>query len=364
VRPQGIVVAALGVSLAACRAASPGPRTPLAHEAYVWQRAWTGAVASSVAAAPPELAGLRVLALEIDGRGAGPTWPAVDAAALARSGRPVTAVVRLAGSRPIADLSLAPLVSRLDRWRAAGVDVVGVEVDHDCATAALPAYAAWLARARPAGLRWSITALPTWAGAPALRDVAAAVDELVVQVHAIRAPRLFDAGQARRWLAAFAAAVPGRPLRVALPTYRVALGGEVVAADPAEVAGFVRGLERDPVPGVRGVLWFRLPVDGDRDAWTAPTLRAVIAGAPLTPDVRARLVPRPGGADDVVIENRGTTPAPWPALRLGGAIAAADPVAGYRRAGARWTPPHRTLRPGDRAVVGWVRGEELTVDAP
>ena len=319
-------------------------------------------MASSVAAAPAELAGLRVLALEVEG--GGPAWPAVDAAALARAARPVTAVVRIDGTRPIAGLSLAPLAARLARWRAAGVDVIGVEVDHDCATAALPAYAAWLRRARPAGVRWSITALPTWAGSPALHDVAAAVDELVVQVHAIRAPSVFDPAQARRWLAAFAAAAPGRPLRVAVPTYRVVVGGRVVAAEPGEVAGFVRGLERDPVPGVRGVVWFRLPVAGDRGAWATPTLRAVIAGAPLTADVRTRLVPGRSGADDVVIENRGTAAAPWPALRLGGQVAASDPVAGYRRAGDRWAPPRRTLRPGDHAVVGWVRGQELTVDAP
>ena len=62
------------------------------------------------------------------------------------------------------------------RWRAAGVDVVGLEIDHDCATAVLADYARWLAANRPpAPLAWSITALPTWAGAPALPAVAAAL---------------------------------------------------------------------------------------------------------------------------------------------------------------------------------------------
>ncbi|MCB9562960.1 MAG: DUF3142 domain-containing protein [Kofleriaceae bacterium] len=279
----------------------------------------------------------------------------------------MTAVVRLDGSRPATDLSLAPVLARLDAWRAAGVDVAGVEIDHDCATAALPAYAAWLTRVRPpAPLRWSITALPTWAGAPALRDVAAAVDELVVQVHAIRAPRLFDAATARRWLDAVAAAVPGATLRVALPTYRVAIDGEVAAAAPAEVAGLLRDLERAPVPGLRGVVWFRLPVDGDAAAWSAPTLRAVIRGDGLTSAVTARLVARARGVYDVVLANPGTVDAPWPDLRVTGAVAAMDLIGGYAApaSSARvWTAPRKVVRAGDHVVVGWATGEDLEIDA-
>ncbi|MCB9562959.1 MAG: hypothetical protein H6708_21350 [Kofleriaceae bacterium] len=43
--------------------APPGlAAAPLRHDAYVWQRAWTGAVVAAVADAPAEVAGLRVLA--------------------------------------------------------------------------------------------------------------------------------------------------------------------------------------------------------------------------------------------------------------------------------------------------------------
>jgi hypothetical protein len=353
-------LAALIVIVVGCGA--PVPPRPLDHDAYVWQRAWTGAVVDAVAGAPAELHGLRVLAVEV-GAGA-PAWPAVDAAALARAARPVTAVVRIDGSRPIAGLSLAILDERLAAWRAAGVRVVGIEIDHDCATAALADYARWLSRARPSGLRWSITALPTWAGAPALADVAAAVDELVVQVHAIRAPTIFDPIAARAGLAQFAAAVPDRPLRVALPTYAVAIGGTTERADPREVAAFVRDLERAPIEGVTGVVWFRLPVATDLAAWPAATLRAVITGAPLDDGVATRLVARGPALFDVVIANRGALDAPWPAVRVTGAIAAADLVGGYAREGDRWTPPARVVRPGAEIVIGWVRGQELHVDAP
>jgi hypothetical protein len=364
---RSIRLLAIGVIMVAC--VGCGRRAPalvtLAHDAYVWQRAWTGAVADSVAAAPAEVGALRVLAVEIAANGGDAAWLAVDAAALARAGRPVIAVARIDGARPIAHLDLAPLLARLDRWRAAGVEVVGVEIDHDCATAALDDYAVWLARARPpAPLRWSITALPTWAGARALARVAAAVDELVVQVHAVQRPRLFDPGDARAWIARFARAVRDRPLRVALPTYTVKVGGEVLVASPAEVAAVLRGLERDPVPGVVGIVWFRLPVDGDRAAWPAATLRAVITGAPLAPRVGVTLDPRGGDRYDIVLANRGTVDAPYPPVRLAGAIAA-DLTRGYAAAPAgSWTAPARTLRAGERVVVGWATGRGVIVDVP
>ncbi len=116
-----------GVACGGAGAGGAHPPAQLVHEAYVWQRAWTGAVRDAVSAAPAELTGLRVLALEVDGDDE--TWPAVDVAALAATGRPVTAVVRHGGARPRAELSLAALLARLGVWQRAGVDVIGVEID-------------------------------------------------------------------------------------------------------------------------------------------------------------------------------------------------------------------------------------------
>lgn len=341
----------------------PAPRRALAHDAYVWQRAWTGAVVEAVAAAPPEVSGLRVLAGELGG--AAPAWPAVDAAALARAGRPVTAVVRIEGARLPAGVSLAPARARIAAWRAAGVDVIGLEIDHDSATAALDDYAAWLAAERPADLRWSITALPSWADSPALARVAAAVDELVVQVHAVRAPRIFDDAEARAWIARVAAAVPDAPLRIALPTYAVEVEGVVRAAGPGQVARLVRWLETPAAPPVRGVVWFRLPVAGDRAAWPTATLAAVIRGAPLVPAIAARVVERAPGVHDLVLENRGTVAGPWPDLRLAGALADADLVGGYTRSAEprRFTAPARELPAGATTVVGWATGRAIALDA-
>lgn len=129
-------------------------------------------------------------------------------------------------------------------------------------------------------------------------------------------------------------------------------------------AAFLRDLERRPVPGLRGVAWFRLGCADDADAWSAPTLAAVMAGAPLEPQLAARLVPGPSGALDVVVENRGVVDATAPGrLRLRGELDALDGVAGYAPDGpslhAR-APPH--LRAGARLTIGWVRGREVTLE--
>ena len=354
-------ISLLALFIAGCGAPdsrSPGEdvaRAPLVHEAYVWQRAWTAPVRDAVAEAPRELSGLRVLALEIAADGTA-SWPAVAIDALRASRRPITAVVRIDGSRPIADLSLAPVVTKLAAWRDAGVDVAGVEIDHDCATAALADYAAWLRGARvPAPLRWSITALPTWTESAELARVIAAVDESVVQVHAIRAPVVFEPRQARRWVEAFAAATAGRPFRVAVPTYRVVIDGVAHEADPREVAGFVHELARAAPPGLRGIVWFRLPVASDRATWRVSTLRVAINQLPLVANVRVRLVPHAGGTFDVVLSNDGTLDARYPGIALEGP---GDLVAGYRHAeDSRWTPPARLLAAGETIVIGWATGK-------
>ncbi|MEZ4403557.1 MAG: DUF3142 domain-containing protein [Kofleriaceae bacterium] len=343
----------------------PARATPLTHDAYVWQRRWTDAVRTSVGAAPAEVAGLRVLLLDQAADGAA-AWPAVDAASLRAAGRPVTAVVRLDGARLPATVPLAEVLARVDAWRAAGAPVVGVEIDHDCATAALPDYARWLAAVRlPPALRLSVTALPAWAASPALPRVAAAVDELVLQVHAVRAPRLFEPAQARRDLVRFAEVVPATQLRVALPTYDTVIRGRLVRSDPAEVAGFVRWLGQRGAPAVRGVVWFRLPVDGDARAWPASTLAAVMAGHAPRSTVVVQVRPTGPGRADLVLTNPGPAPAPWPDLRVDGRVSGVE-LLGYQprpAPGRTFTAPRRQLAAGASTVIGWATGQEVRLDA-
>lgn len=348
--------------LASCHPeAEPVGGASLAQAAYVWQRNWTPGVRDAVAHPLAALDGLHVLAAEVDAGADDLTPVRLDEAALAAAHRPITLVVRINGARPIGGLSLAPIVGIGDALRAAGVDVAGIEVDHDCATARLADYAAWLTAHRPAApLRFSITALPTWAGAPALAQVAAAVDEIVVQVHAVRAPTIFDGNEAWVDLASFARAVQTTRLRVALPTYSAVVHGDEIGVDPDDVAAFVRRLATRPFAGVEGIVWFRLPVAGDDQTWSPATFARVVTRR--APDARARIVLVERGADrfDVVVTNPSDELVDLPPVHVEGAIAAADLVQGYReRKPGRWDAPRRSLLGKAQLVIGWIHGKDL-----
>ena len=343
------------------------PPAPLVHQAYVWQRAWSPDLVQALSDAPAELGVLRVLARERSGSERLPVDVAVDVEALARGGREVVVVMRVEGTAPLTGISLQEVAPLARAWRARGVRVRGVELDHDCATASLAAYADWLAAERAAlgDLGLSITALPTWSGSPELARLAAIPEEIVVQVHAVRAPTLFSPEEARGFVEAWARA-SSRPFLVALPTYRVRLReGTRLAAEPREVARFVAGLRERPVKGVKGLLWFRLGHRGDPDSWSLPTLTAVVRGEALEPKLSPRLVDAGGGTLDIVIENTGRVDAEAPGrLTLSGRLEVLDGVAGYAPRGSSLvarTPPR--LRAGEQRVVGFVRGSEVALVA-
>jgi hypothetical protein len=353
----------LGATVSGCFRPRPAE---LSHEAYVWQRLWPTEVGQAVASPPRGIGALHVLAREsTDG---GPVDTRADLPALARSGRDVVAVMRIEGALPLDPIAVDGLAALVAGWRQQGVRVTGIEIDYDCASARLPAYLDWLTRARTSlgGLPLAITALPTWLGSPTLQRLAAAVDGVVVQVHTIAAPVLFDAQRARRDLEAWAH-VTGRSFRVALPTYRARLrDGRWLAAAPDELARFVTELRQRPIPGLRGVVWFRLGHRADANSWSAATLAAVVAGADLTPHITPRLIAGEAGALDVLLENTGAIDAPAPGrLAFSGDLEVLGGVQGFGAQGnllLASVPPH--LRAGDALVIGFVRGKGIHVHLP
>lgn len=81
----------------------------------------------------------------------------------------------------------AQLLTELDRWRAAGNRVAGLQVDFDASTKGLDGYAAFLKGLRgrlPQAYKLSITGLMDWganADPAALGALAGVIDEIVVQ---------------------------------------------------------------------------------------------------------------------------------------------------------------------------------------
>lgn len=351
---------------------------------YVWQLAWSPAVRLALARTAPSMSRVHVLALEIDLDGT-VRQPAPDMDTLRELSQPLLAVVRIdgrAGDLPRAQQYIQQL---LHDWQRHHLPLTALEIDFDCGTLRLDAYAHFLAGLRPllpSGTDLAITALPAWMASPRLPELARLADEVVLQVHSVSNPvnGLFDPGQALAWIERYANLV-GTPFRVALPTYgskvhwdergqiaavvsetepmlATATGRELVV-DPATMAAFLRTLARKPVPGLAGIVWFRMPTDVDQRAWSVPTFLAVVRSQPLQRSVSARLEPR-GGGSDLMIENSGTLDAPAPSsVRLDGNCRDADAVSGYAlhrtRNSLQWVRTDTALlRAGAAVSIGWV----------
>ena len=404
-------VAAALVVLWACRATPPAP---LEHQAYVWQRAWTPAVASAVAEASPRLVALTVLAAEVslDGGAARVVPVTYDAAALRGAGRRVGLALRIGPfSGPFTGgdgigRGLRSLAGRLvAQARAGGIEPAELQLDFDCAEDDLDGYRLWVEAIRSAiaPVPLAFTALPAWLDREGMAALARSADGFVLQVHSISPPArggelvLCEPEPARR--AVTRAAALGVPFRVALPTYGylaafdrsgrilgLTAEGEApawpdgtvlreVRSDPAAMADLVDGWCRERPANMTGVIWFRLPCDADRRAWRRPTLDAVLAGGVPRPAVTAEIRSRGGGLVEVELVNGGDADGRMPG-RVSvqcdrGGVLAADGLRGFRVDGAArgaielCTRPERWLAAGEQLTIAWLRvvaGTEVNAD--
>jgi len=390
----------LTLGAAGCREqAAPRP-TPLTHAAYVWRQGWDPAAVASLADRtwPAGLTELNILVGECGlgavGRRVVPPWPA-----LLGTGKTLSLSVRI-GTRQALGGSVEPdlaegLTLLRQGWaeaRAAGVTVASVQVDFDCPSRLLPAYAERIAAAKRAWpeVRVTVTTLPTWLKAPGFAQLIAAADGWTLQLHGTERPNLakpsplFAEAQALRWVEH--AETFGRPFRLALPTYSYlacysAAGAylgvraesaelpkgtartQVLPADPAQVVGLLRRLENRRHALVLGIDWFRLPFPGDRQNWTMAGWAQVIAQQAIPNECTLELKVE-GALADIALLNATGQPLPLPAVEVAwrgtralGADATTDWVAASGPEIVTFRPHPRAgfLAPGERRVVGWVR---------
>ncbi len=305
----------------------------LPSDAFVWQRVWRPAVRDALAGGAPYFATWHVLAAEWPADGP-PVLTDADWPLLLAHGHAAVPVIRIEGR--IDGPRIALLANGIRGVLAAhAMPNAVLEIDHDAATSRLADYTGFLHAMRavlPSGTRLWITALPSWIAAPGFPALAEAVDRLVLQVHAIDDPRLglFSAPRALGFVRALTRRTR-TPCEVALPAYGARVSdrsrglsvsseqpasdarpGLEIAADPVEVARFVAELERDPPDRLVGLVWFRLPVQGDVRAWgmstllhvargSAPDGRAVVATRPVTPHGARQIVVSNAGGDDVAL---------------------------------------------------------------
>lgn len=415
--PSGTPLAAtlaLTVSVAVLLGSRAGVRHtggPLSHDLYVWQRAWDGNVTEAFLQSREFADAHVILGAEVSWIGGVPeaAFVPLDEAASTSGQEPVGLALRInrfegdaehyANQAP----RLASITGRLmESARAAGLRVREIHVDYDAPESKLLSYAGWLEAIRQAapGARLTITTLPCWLDADGFPRLLAAVDEHVLQVHSLAAPSaanveaaLCDPRKARRWVER--AGSFRTPFRVSLPTYgyRLArdpdgdlLGVEAegpplswgaltgiveVRSDPTVMSALVSEWTASRPEPMRGLLWYRLPVEGDRLNWSLRTLCRVVRGGAPRSRFEVDLSESRHGLAEVAWRNTGevdgTPPTSarvsWPA----GTLVAADGVSGYEASvcggGTRRSILFRRpseyvpipLPPGAVRRIGWVR---------
>jgi hypothetical protein len=382
---------------------------PLPQEMYVWQRVWTPAVAAGIRTAQDRVAGFSVLAGEVIWKGSAPELvrPKLDYALMASQKQAPGLALRIgpyAGPFAADDAVAKQLIgfanSCLTDARNAGWQPAELQVDFDAATSKLSGYHTWLTALQQAvaPLPISFTALPDWLRSPELKSMAAQAGSFVLQVHGIErareddpTPHLLEAPMVQRWVTQ--ADALGVPFRVALPTYRTAVGfnaeGKIIGLDSegparawpagtklvtyispaAEIAHLVRDWTEDRPANLTGLLWYRLPVVGEQRNWSWHTLTAVMAGR--APVEKLEVSQQGENPVDLTLENTGEAEMTWPqeihlTLPPGTSIAAGDALTGYmldqQTAHAtdvifRRTPEfsHYILPPHGKKPLGWLR---------
>ncbi len=297
---------------------------------------------------------------------------------------PIVAVVRLDGYRIDRDPGMVAdaLAGEIADWPR---PPIAVEIDHDAATARVAEYAAWLSDFREDWKDRSpiwITALPDWQHSPQLRTLLRSVDAVTLQVHAVDRPDngLLDPERALTAVGAFEQ-LAATTLFVALPTYQLRVGwdadgsvrfveGEQPVAgsaareqtlfvEPEALAALARTLQSSRPPHRRGIAWYRLPRQGDRQSLSMATFGALVRGEPLAQHLIIEARPGAEGlAHDLVLHNPGPLDGSLPAaIAWADGCMPGDAAFGYRLGTNRASLERESpglLRAGETRTIGWL----------
>lgn len=396
------------VMTSGCRPVQPVKRgTLLPSEVYVWQRVWRPEVGMSVVKAKDWVQTYHLLAAEMRFEKGEAKVQRIRVDPAAMEGRRVGLVVRIFGSaaktgwderamKPVVDL----MRSLVAEWQGRGL--VEVQLDYDCPDSKLADYARLLmaVRTQLSPLKVTCTALPSWLPQKDFPRLAALVPGYVLQVHSLHLPEgrqqavaLVDLAETK--LAVERAVKIGVPFRVALPTYScvVEFNAEgkvrevyaedvpetlplsspsyvVLDADAYGMADLVSHWRAEAPALLESVVWYRLPVVGDRMNWPLEVLEKVMQGTPLKRGWSTSLEVSEAGHREIKIEQTGDAPDDLPpVVRVtwtGGEPLAADGLMGYQVAemgpgilALKLVNPGRMPRalPGTKLVIGWLRVE-------
>ena len=339
------------LSISACSNEPPQTSEPLTRGLYVWQRQWNEDVRESITKtgqSSPSIQSLIVLAAEISFENGIPKTIKcdLDHQILLDSGVPIGLALRIGPySGPFeSDDEVATLISELSREIVTeslehGIPVSELQIDFDCPDSKLDGYRVWInaIREKIDPVSVTITALPSWLYQKGFDKLVKSTDGFVLQVHSLEAPEspdseftLCDTERSMEWIDL--AAKSGVPFRVALPTYGYVLAFDkdgkfiglsaegpsldwpddvqlrTVRSDPVDLADFVGRLETDHPALLSGIIWYRMPVEGDRLNWTWPTLLVVMDGRKPAPMLKVEALQTSPGLIDIRLTNNGDLP--------------------------------------------------------
>ncbi len=391
------------------------PHHPLQHHLYIWNRKWNAAVSDSIRIAQEKAKRFVILAGQIDKVEGKPvvTRIPVNFNAFRRDGVELGLALRVS--------SLPGSATQVQAFHQAvrtiaeeliqdtsheHLSLSEIQIDYDCPESGLEDYRRWIEELRSAiaPVPLTITALPAWLKHKEFKDLAETTDGFVLQVHSLKTPNtmqeeltLCEPEEVSRWIQQ--AGRIGIPFRVALPTYGYTIafnpqgrfaglwaegpqpdwpsGYTVreVHTSPAQIVRIVNHLKAEPLQNLTGMIWFRMPIAGDRMNWSWATLAAVMEGRTPKPRLEAKGIQTEPGLVDIVLTNVGDADSlslveisvNWDYHHL----LAVDSLGGYT-----WSQPQSNqvlfrkekekLRTGEERSIGWLRFDgrtEVYIDA-
>lgn len=386
----------------------------LSQGAYVWQRRWSPEVVDAIAHAPANIHSLAVLAAEVAWVGGKPEVVPmrIDMKSLRATGKTLGLCLRIGpypGPFNRDDATIRMLgqlaASIVDEARQTGFTPQELQLDFDCAASKLAGYTRWVQTLKknihPVPL--VITALPSWLHRKDFVALARSCHGYVLQVHSLERPRdvqsalsLCDCASACRWVEA--AARLRLPFRVALPTYGYLVAFDdqgkflglcaeapspfdvtgtrwrTVSADARALAELVQTWQKDRPALLQGLIWYRLPVAGDRLNWKPATFASVVAGKSPRSDVQVECkYPEPALAE-IFLRNQGDADFAMTHGHItiewsGGQLLAVDALHGFTverneasqlRLFFPQTEPCPSLRPEESWQIAWLRFDQRT----
>jgi hypothetical protein len=390
--------------------------TPFSQRAYVWQRDWNSEVSRAVTRSSGDLSGFVVLACEIEWRSGKPhpVSPVIDwsvARGKSNSFSPAIRVTPYPGPFSEHDETASFLCDvarkKLAEIRSTGIVPYELQLDFDCAQKKLAGYALWVRAVRRAiaPLPLVITTLPCWLDEPDFPNLVREASSYVLQVHSVGSPigdehtMVCDPALARSWVKR--ASRIDIPFEISLPTYRTLTGydgaghklgsysdavrpswppGTIIreyATDPDAMAALVASWQTAAPAHCKGLLWYRLPVDGERNNSSWPALRSMIHGRAPVRSLSIHINGKPPddthfSLADISLVNTGETHDPpssgifvkWDDSAV---LSAAEPLSGWKMIRGEheitFSPLDSSARltPGSERAIGWMRFEKPAI---